>query len=65
MLKGSESDITHLDVDALILENKFLMEQTSNLENELEHAKQSASKLKVIYFSKKSFEELTKTILYF
>ena len=47
VLKANESEVQHLDVDALILENKFLMEQTSNLENELDHAKQTESKLKV------------------
>ncbi|XP_058451560.1 coiled-coil domain-containing protein 149 [Malaya genurostris] len=46
LLKGDQSQQKILDIDGLILENKCQQEKISNLENELELAKQSASKYK-------------------
>ncbi|XP_058840601.1 coiled-coil domain-containing protein 149-like [Topomyia yanbarensis] len=46
VLKGDKSQATILDVDGLILENKYQQEKIANLENELELAKQSAAKYK-------------------
>lgn len=37
----------NIDIDSLILENKFLNEKVSNLEGELRHAKKSEEKLQV------------------
>lgn len=42
-LKGDET----VDIDALVLENKFLLERISNLESELLHEKKSSQKLQV------------------
>lgn len=38
----------NIDIDSLILENKFLTEKVNNLENELKHVKKSEEKLQVI-----------------
>ncbi|XP_055541982.1 coiled-coil domain-containing protein 149 [Wyeomyia smithii] len=46
VLKGDKSQQQILDVDGLILENKYQQEKIVNLENELELAKQSATKYK-------------------
>lgn len=43
VLKGS----TSLDIDSLILENKFLQEQITNLESELEHSRKANEKYQV------------------
>lgn len=42
-LKGNET----IDIDALILENKFLQEKAANLESELQYLKKSNGKLQV------------------
>jgi hypothetical protein len=47
LLKASETQIKTLDIDALILENKFLQEKIENLEGELEHSKQLTGRYKV------------------
>lgn len=47
VLKGDSAKTKLLDIDALVLENKFLQEKIGNLENELELLKQSNSKYKV------------------
>lgn len=49
VLKGDSAKTKLLDIDALVLENKFLQEKIGNLENELELSKQSTSKYKVRY----------------
>ncbi|XP_053695764.1 coiled-coil domain-containing protein 149 [Sabethes cyaneus] len=46
VLKGDKSQQQMLDIDGLILENKYQQEKILNLENELELAKQSATKYK-------------------
>lgn len=48
-LKGSGSDV---DVDSLILENKFLLERIDNLQKELQHSKQSNEKLQALVKTK-------------
>jgi hypothetical protein len=48
-LKGSET----IDIDALILENKFLQERTVNLESELQHSKKSGNKMQSLLEQKK------------
>lgn len=55
-LQGEQAQTKVIDIDALVLENKFLQEKLSNLENELKLATQSATKYKVmqlliIYFN--------------
>lgn len=47
MLKGDQSQQKIVDVDGLILENKYQQEKITNLENELELSRQSATKYKV------------------
>ncbi|XP_001654084.2 coiled-coil domain-containing protein 149 [Aedes aegypti] len=46
MLKGDQSQQKIVDVDGLILENKYQQEKITNLENELELSRQSATKYK-------------------
>lgn len=46
-LKGEEAQTKVLDIDALVLENKYLQERLKNMENELEMAQQSITKYKV------------------
>lgn len=46
-LQGEQAQTKVIDIDALVLENKFLQEKLSNLENELKLASQSATKYKV------------------
>lgn len=48
-LQGEQAQTKVIDIDALVLENKFLQEKLSNLENELKLATQSATKYKVRY----------------
>jgi Uncharacterized coiled-coil protein (DUF2353) len=43
ILKGNEA----IDIDSLILENKFLQERVGNLESELKHSKKAADKVQV------------------
>lgn len=45
-LKGSET----IDIDALVLENKFMQERVNNLESELQYTKKSSDKLQVKIF---------------
>lgn len=47
-LKGEEAQVKVLDIDALVLENKYLQERLKNMEAEMEMAQQSISKYKVI-----------------
>lgn len=47
MLKGDKSQQKIVDIDGLILENKYQQEKITNLENELELSRQSATKYKV------------------
>jgi len=42
-LKGTET----IDIDALILENKFLQEKATNLESEVKYLKKGHDKLQV------------------
>lgn len=49
-LQGEQAQTKVIDIDALVLENKFLQEKLSNLENELKLATQSATKYKVMQF---------------
>jgi len=44
-MKGNDG----IDVDGLILENKFQLERIANLENELQHAKKSTDKFQVSF----------------
>ncbi|XP_062565739.1 coiled-coil domain-containing protein 149 [Armigeres subalbatus] len=46
MLKDDKSQQKILDIDGLILENKYQQEKITNLENELELSRQSATKYK-------------------
>ncbi|XP_065092686.1 coiled-coil domain-containing protein 149 [Ochlerotatus camptorhynchus] len=46
MLKGDKSQQKIVDIDGLILENKYQQEKITNLENELELSRQSATKYK-------------------
>ncbi|KAG5681037.1 hypothetical protein PVAND_010503 [Polypedilum vanderplanki] len=48
-LKGNDS----IDIDSLILENKFLQERVINLESELQHLKKSSSKMQTLLEQKK------------
>lgn len=47
-LQGEQAQTKVIDIDALVLENKFLQEKLSNLENELKLASQLTTKYKVI-----------------
>ena len=49
MLNGGQTQKTVLDLDAIVLENKYLHDRLQNLEQELDIAKQSATKYKVIF----------------
>ncbi|XP_055641284.1 coiled-coil domain-containing protein 149 [Toxorhynchites rutilus septentrionalis] len=53
MLKGDKSQQKIIDVDSLIIENKYQQEKIANLENELELAKQSSAKYKTMLDTKR------------
>jgi chromosome segregation ATPase len=47
VLQGDKNQAKFIDIDALILENKYLQERIGNFETEVELLKQSAAKYKV------------------
>ena len=51
VLKGDDSQIKVIDIDALVLENKFLQERIGNLENKLDHSNKATAKFQVQYSS--------------
>ncbi|CAO1411911.1 unnamed protein product [Diamesa tonsa] len=53
VLKGDDSQIKVMDIDALVLENKFLQERIGNLENQLDHSNKATAKFQSMLETKR------------